>query len=457
MRLLFRVFALCVIAGVLTTTALAEDNLLWQGTGGVLQNINDVNNWVVDGTGLPPANLTGDHRCYINVTGGLSPILNGTTNQYPGIFWDLEIGAVGTVNGGTTTVAGAGEMTQTGGTLNLRYDFSVGNGVSVGNPVSTYTMTGGVFNKQTGAGNFNIGVNGANGQFLMSNAAQVNMLSGGEVYVGAWSGTTGGTLTMSGTSQFNTASENFWVGCGSSGVMTMSGTSTVTSTNSSMVGIGTQGGIAVINMADNAVLKVLSQGGYSTMIGANEWDASGGTATITLSGNAQFIDQGNVLFGHIYPGVGGSASATVNLSGTSLLNVQSCSLGYGPNAVGVFNVSGTATFQSNDYVAVGDWGGTNGTGNVTLNDHGRMIVANWMAVSNGTGCTGIVTLNGSSYLHVGDYEATYGGTSSTTVGDGGTGHAILESGNSVYITTDCGGNDAVGVLTINTGGEVRTN
>jgi autotransporter-associated beta strand protein len=466
MNSVFKVFLLCFVAGTLSAVAVAEDNLYWTGGG---TSVSDLLNWI-DDYGANPTDLTLDHRCWVNMDSGNTPIITAA-DPYPGTFWDLNIGV--------SSAGGAGSVLQTGGATNIAWNLNIGAGAIDGNPVSSMTMTGGSLN----AGNeIYVGQSGGYGSLSIDNATVTNGPSpfaggGGWTQIGREGGS--GTLTMTGGSTLS-AGEEFRAGwIGGTGTVDLSGTSRIIARGFQNVGrndYGWTGSVANITMTGSSKLSCTynemrfgSNGGTATIymngtnsadpVGIGNWESggdcwyinfgenSGSLATLEMHGYSAILTNYDVNFG-----VNGG-TAVVSMDGDAKVTVvnDSLSVGRDGGAHGTLTMAGSTAAAFGGELFVGQ-GGAYGV----MELHGLASVAStrtdsWGNVNIGRdGGSGTVTMDGSASLDVpvGTERiirvGIWGGNGNLSMAGGAAAHA-----NQVRIGTE----NAVGLVEM-TGGTI---
>ena len=137
------------------------------------------------------------------------------------LSYDFNIGCTG-------ATAAAGKVSQTSGTTTIDDDLNIGLGAISGNPISSFTMSGGSMIVAT---EIYVGQSNGYGSLTISggtvtNGADPTVGGTGWTQIGRESGS--GTLTMSGTGKL-TCGEEFRAGwMGGTATVNMSGTSTIT-------------------------------------------------------------------------------------------------------------------------------------------------------------------------------------------------------------------------------------
>jgi autotransporter-associated beta strand protein len=295
-----KIVGLALIACALIALPLSAANVYWTGGNGAYTSGG---NW---SSGTVPYYF--DH-VYIQ-NGGTVNIGSPTSTNY---LEYLEVGGNGT-DGGRTP--GAGNMTQTGGTVNVGY---FGIGFKTGSsPMSTYTMTGGTLYKQTPQYYYNWDIgNLGKGTLAMSGTATVNNLSQEEVWIGV--GASGlGILTMADNAVFNTT---HWVQ------------------------LGREGGEGYAKLSGNAVFNAEYHFNNSnwTTIGGSYWGGAKGTGTMTLSGSSAL----NIKAGGLRIGYGGNSNTDTS--------------------VGQMIINDNAVVNADRAIFVGDTGAYTGYGVMTMN------------------------------------------------------------------------------------------
>ncbi|MBN2580808.1 MAG: PEP-CTERM sorting domain-containing protein [Pirellulales bacterium] len=454
----FKVLLLLFIVGALSSVAVAdEDNLYWTAGAGTT-SISTLTNWE-DDLGNPPTDLTLDHRCWVNMDSGFTPIITAA-DSYPGTFWDLNIG----VSGG----GGAGTVLQTGGATNINWNLNLGVGAIAGDPVSSLTMTGGTLN----AGyEIYVGQSGGVASLTLDNAT----ITSSYTQIGREGGD--GTLTMTGASTLS-ASGEFRAGwMGGTGDVSLSDTSQIISTG--FQNMGRDGG-SVLTVDISGSAKMIStwnetsfgsNGGsaYVTINGSNESDYAGignnvddywvsfgrdggsycsldmdgysqvksgwggsvdigvysATADATMAGHATILPSGDFNVG-CYD----SASATLSMTGNSFvqapfmrfaeggdtsvtLELDNSAELYSPGEIrlgasGVFDatLSGSSKIRCDGNLHVGLWGGN---AEVTMNPGTSMYAGSEFHINSFGAGASSVTMDGAT-LTVGSGEVFVGWT-----------------------------------------------
>jgi autotransporter-associated beta strand protein len=459
MSSVFKVFLLCFVAGALSAVAVAEDNLYWTGTSG--SSISALTNWI-DEYGANPTDLTVDHRCWVNMDSGNTPIIT-SLDQYPGTFWDLNVGL--------SSAGGAGTVLQTGGATNINWNLNLGVGAITGNPVSSMTMTGGTLN----AGwEIYVGQDGGSGSLSLDNATITNgsnPTAGGQGWTQIGRGSGGaGTLTMTGASTLS-AGEEFRAGwMGGTGTVNLSGTSQIIARG--FQNMGRDGG-SKLTVSITGSAKMIST--YNEM----SFGSNGGSAYVTVNGDSDSnyaeIDAGSYDSWWVSFGRDGGSYCSLTMDGYS--KVRS---GYGgPVEIGVYGATadaimdGHATILPSGEFSVGSYGGTatltmkgnsnvqtsfmhfaeNGGSSATLDLSGSAQLYSTNEIRLGAGGTLTATLSGSSNVHADGnlHIGLWGGVANVTMNPG----SSMYAGNEFHINSFGAGTSSVtmdgGTITVNSG------
>jgi fibronectin-binding autotransporter adhesin len=376
--------------------------------------------------------------------GGTATIgLSATTVPSSGSFNEVWDGDGNTGTGGTSTPGNINQLTGT--TLNNNYWFEIGrlygyNGavVSAANNVSTYTLNG--------------------------TAAVVNGSGGnqGNAEIG-WGWTNGNGLS-------NTT-----------GILTLNDSSTFTQNGWMVLGQADAGGVGILNINNNAVATVATNGGQYVTLGNH----NGASGTINVSGNGRFIEGGN---NNLYLAGNGavSASGALNMSGNAAVSAWDIRVGTNGNgvmsqtggtatvngwlrvgesqgAVGVYNFSSGVT-NANLMARIGE----DGSGTLNMSGNALMNVAQdftmGLPVDNNTQPgSGVFSIANNAVLNVsgGFYAGSAGGTGMVTVGSnayihliGGGRFAIADSDNDTGFNNGGPGNLATSGTVTQTGGTI---
>ncbi|MEI8372586.1 MAG: autotransporter-associated beta strand repeat-containing protein [Planctomycetota bacterium] len=255
---------------------------------------------------------------------------------------------------------------------------------------------------------------GDNGTFNMSGGSVTLTNSTYAVNIGA-NGT--GTMVMSGTSSFTTASNevNLCQASGGIGTLTLMGSATFTQSPSATLGMYVQrigSGAGILNIQDSAILNTdcLTVG----LQGPGTVNQTGGTVNVTAGGAGTLLR----LAGNA--GIG--ASATYNIS-AGVLNVVS---GQGPKGETVtmtmllgYSDSGSLNISGTGLVSMPSSNielGTNSTGKGTVNLSGGTLLTT--GVSRGLG-TGVFNFNSGVLVAAASNTAFMTGLTATNVQAGG--------------------------------------
>ncbi len=352
----------------------------------------------------------------INGDNGLSlGVLAGATGTY-----NLSGAATLIVAGGNEYIgaSGTGTFNQTGGSN------SVNEGTSVVNPafvVGFQTGSSGTYSlgpsgslSATGSVAESIGYNG-NGTFVQSGGTNS---SNGVLYVGSFGGN--GTYSLSGSGLL-TSDSNEYIGYQGTGAFIQSGgTSTITGSNSLLVGQYSPGSYILSG-------GLLALGGSGA---GGEYVGYAAPGSFTQTGGTNSITGGFALE------VVAFAAGNYTLGGSGLLTVAGGEyIGYGVGAAGSFTqTAGTNTLPAGSSVYLGAFSGAAGA--YTL-------------------AGGLANVTGGVYVGGDGFAA--GGSGTFTVASGTLAVAnVLEvySAGSVVIN---GGTNSVGSLLISTGGVVNIN
>ena len=336
-------------------------------------------NW---GSGAVPA--SGDQASIAN--GGTATI--GTAGTYPaaGGYAEMWIGDGNTENGAAGTFM-PGTVIQQGGTTVNNNSTSEGNNwfeigrlfaysgpvVSAASNTSSYTLNGNaaLFNGGGVQGNAEIGWGWTNGNGLNNTTA---------------------ILTLNDSSTFT---QNGWM----------------------VLGQADAGAVGIVNINDNAVMTVATNGGNYVTLG----NANGASGTINVSGNGQFIEGGT---NNLYLAGNGDVSSS-----------------------GALNMSGNAAVSAWDIRV-----GTNGYGTFTQN--GGVATANgWLRIAEFTGSVGVYDLNAGTMNANMAFRCTEGGSGTLNIAAG----AVLNVAQDMTMTQPFD-NEAPGNGVVNqNGGTVTVN
>ncbi len=263
-----------------------------------------------------------------------------------------------------------------------------------------FNMTGNGGNNN----NFHIGTNGSTGQVNVDGNGSVTVNR--DIMVGDGSGTTGGTVSVSGNGSFSTQTGWFFVR--NNGVLNQSGNAVI-NTNGGRLFIGDGSG-------NNATYNL--QGGT---LYTGDFGNTGGNGTINQSGGVAqlrywfYIGANSGAVG-TYNLTGGTLNIGKNADGTTNGGMNLFVGGNGSGGQGVMNISNglvtaTGTFHIGEVGSgtVSQTGGTiddasgggefqvgnNGGGNgiYNLSGSGVLNVSNWFAVGR-NGATGVVNMSG---------------------------------------------------------------
>ena len=367
-------------------------NYDWDNGGGT-GDWNLATNWSPDG--LP---TTGDN-VFLGVDGGaLKVITLAATPTNPTI---LEVGLARTGNGTAT-------VNQTGGSLTVTGWFNLGQG---------FAGTG----DRDGTGIWNMSGN------AVLNATHAN---GGLTTIGAGFTPTGyntGILSISGNAHFNQTANAIHVGgefanLRARGIVNLSDNGKLTNTSTLLIGVAANGSTGVVNMSGTSTLTA-SQFYLGTNNGAvGAVNQTGGSAATTASG-ANTLGIGNAVGGFgsyrisagsltsneigVGSSAGGSGILDISGSGTTVTNsgwlVLNRSEGTGSAAQNaVLNVSG-GSLAYNGGGLVANWGGSATNAQlavINVSGTGSIVTGNNTAINlgwtNNANNTGILNLNGGS-------------------------------------------------------------
>ncbi|MEK7950784.1 beta strand repeat-containing protein [Luteolibacter soli] len=329
------------------------------------------------------------------------PVALGTVT--PGV--EVREGTLTLTGSGAQVVTVAGQM-YVGSTPNLTANLVLNNTtLNTGNfltfargqgndGVTNFTATNSVINSVNFSSGYNNGlVDNASEAFLtLNNTTWTNT---GVTYLSESTGSSG-AMTLNGTSQFN-AIGSFLLGrnAGTTAMLTLKDT-TVLNKTAGYIGIGA-GGIGTLNVQDSASLT-------SNVDDFNVGDGVNATGTINLSGN------GSISGSQMYIGKNPGTLGTVNQTGGSFQSSTFLTIGRFAGGVGIVNVSAGTLTQGGtaQTLLVGQEGtGTlniSGTANVVSN--GTALQLALAATGNGT-----VNLNGGTLTVKQVLEAASGGNS----------------------------------------------
>jgi autotransporter-associated beta strand protein len=393
------------LAGFVTVMPLqAQVDKDWKGAS---TDWNNAANWT---TAVPGAL---DSAWINGVTSGNYPQI--VTNEGAGIT-NLYIGRGdhGTMSAGNLTIGPGGKLI-----VQNEIHLGVYGDPAKPNSWSTLNLAGGTLTKATANGNFHIGWDGGDAQFLMTGNSLYNQADA-YVYVGGYGSGTQGLFSMTDNAVANLSADmrigdNEWGNAGAcSGSLTMSGNSLITRSGSAYVIFGqgnqstTSDTSGYFSMKNNAqFLAGTGSGGsvglnyaqYQTGIG---WD--GGHATMVMYDNTYCEAGFNMLVGQ----TGGVGSLTVGLDSTTGLATAGGTISVGQNS--------HWEFWAEQSLNIGRWGGTGTalfTGHSALNVWGPTHIGD--EASGGVGSdlsNGALTLAGSATM------TTYGGQTSNGLGWG---------------------------------------
>lgn len=403
----------------------------------------------INNGGTPnPANITATGAQARNVTLGSNAGQTGTLNVTGGglaVGTTLTVGDFGT---GTVNISAGGTVNT--GSAYVAVDPS-GSG--------TITVTG-AGSKLTASGTY-IGMDAnAIGQVTVQNSAS---LASGTTVIGFFTGTSNGTLTVSGSTFTNTGS--FTIGERGTGTFNLnngstatSGTTSIGSSNASGNGTANISGSGTTWTTSNMNLGTVGAGTLTISDGAHVTSnrslgiipvvSIGGNATVTGSGSQWLIDgsqgaggpQGTLGIGK----ANSTSSLTISAGGTLRINNNATGtdgsssdvrIGVATGSTGNVTVTGANSTMTTPYnVHVGY--GTNSTGNVTVSNGGALNTG-FTILGGGTGATGNVTVTGAG--------------STWTITD--TPNAIV--GQAQGLSIALGSSTSKGTLTIADGGTVN--
>lgn len=387
---------------------------------------------------------------------------------------------IGSASIGTTPNAFAGTLfigVNNPGTLdldgNLATDaMTLGHGPS---SLGTLTIDGGTL---TNTGLLYVGNAGA-GSIVMDNGATA---SAGTTTLGYAAGSSG-TLTLDGSSNFTT-SNTFFVGYGGTGTVTVSSGSLTTAGALLAHNSGSAGSVTVsgsgsdwsntgtltVGAAGIGSLDINTAGGVAntgeTVIGHQ---SSGGTSTIVVDGLNSSLTSTDTLF----VGNGGAATLTVSDNAT----VTSGGSVIGRHSTSSATVTGSGSKWTTGALQIGgdasDPSGVAGDGTLTVSTGGEVLSTS-AGLGNALGTSGAATVTGSDSkwtINSGTLAVGLNGTGSLTISDGGavtgihttiggnsggTGDATVTGSGSTLTNTGnlYVGNDGDGTLTVEDGGTV---
>jgi len=364
---------------------------------------------------------------------------NGSLYVGPGAALPSPTGLVTVQNGGTANVTGTLEIRRSG-KVEL-FGGEIHTGSFLKHPATTFTHTGGTLTVD--GGTFNPGstsytIAGANNPTLTLTGGAIDTLTG-SITVGT---NADGTLNVSGDADLTTAAGYIAAGAGSNGSVTVSGAgSTWTNDGSIYVG-GNPGGPAgnglltieldgsvqlggQLRLWDTATL-ILNRGSVNTAsfsaMSSSEFYHSAGTLTIDGgsfgpgSANYEIDGAGNptvtltdgalgTLVGYLR--VADESSGTLNLTADGDLSTEWAYVGYGAGSTGTALVDGGGSTWNvgTDLYVGGDADSAEGTGTVTVQNDGSLIVGNLLQIWS----SGTVELLGSS-INAGSFYVESGGT-----------------------------------------------
>ncbi|MBN2217352.1 MAG: autotransporter-associated beta strand repeat-containing protein [Pirellulales bacterium] len=354
MKLLLRLVVILFAAAWMTSAAAVHaDDYYWDNP--MSGSYHDPNNW------SPPGYVPIDPADKVIIN-------NGGTAEISADIGDSVLGGVGEIQLGNST--GEGHVVQTAGNVYVDNYFLVGYG-SAPTDLPTYTMQGGSLTLRETGGywGFRIGQNGPGTMTVTgSDSMYPTSIIAKDIALIGYGSASDGTLDMSGYSQASFDS-GLWAGY---------------SGNSSGLASGT------INLSGNATLTA-SNGSLGC------WNYSYGE--INISGSAKFTANGwyNIgdNWGDNWPDAcPGEGAVTVEGDGTlETYDFRVGSSAYGVGTVTIGSTSGTATWNSNGWAAIGVW---DGRGELVLNSGGQVNVADsqWFALGEDSGSEGTLTMDG---------------------------------------------------------------
>jgi fibronectin-binding autotransporter adhesin len=319
----------------------------------------------------------------------------------------IDIGTSTLTTGGIlVTPSSSGNMTIQNGTLqaaNTAANDSLF--VDENNPTSTLTISANIVNSP-----------GGGTDFVKAGAGSV-ILSGNNTYTG-WTYVLGGTLTVTGGTVGTGGDTYIAPAYGDTGTLNF-GSGVLTSGRTVIAG----------NSSNNAGgTGVLNQTGGT--INSAYWFTVGGLGNGTYNMSGGTLNQNSAVGTVMEIGVFGASTGTVNMSGTSQINIYN----NGHIVFGSVNTTGNGTFNQNGGnitffsdagVTVGGTGsvimGGGGTGTYTYNLNSGTL--NTPGITHATG-TSVFNFNGGTLVATGNAVGYMGGLSQANVGASG---AIINS------------------------------
>ncbi len=405
--------------GTMTQTggSVSTSDTLWVGVDNA-----SVGNYTLGG-GANPATLTIAHDTRIAPNGGSTGTVtihdNGTFVQSAG---DVHLGENGN-----------GKIIQDGG---LFQSETSGNWVNIGmggsgSGMGEYDLSGDAVSQIGSSGaRLVVGGNGQNGHGILNLSGNAFLTSNNETDIGASTGSTG-VVNQSGSSAFAANGAGIWMGHNANGGGASGGTATYNISGGTLVAtqirMGTaSGGVAHFNQTGGAV----STTGDWLRIG----DSSNTTADYTIS------------------------SGSLQVHDTLMV------AGEGAHVTGTLNISGDATVNADNRIALGQNGGAANNNTAVINQTGGAVTTGevrigWDNSNHGTYNISAGTLNANSDIHVGGAGGGAGpgatgvfnlsGTATVTQpiggpgvnggwiynGDGGTGNGTVNIGPGASLTS----------------------
>lgn len=404
---------------------------------GLLTLTNPGTNVLANGAGGVPGAVRIDE-------GGL--VLQGSGTQVNTVTGEFWVGS---------TVDTAASLTLNATTLNTNSWLSIGRGNGTTGLTSTLTVT----DSRLTTGNIALGFDAGVGGHLATSIATFNnsTFTTGVANISESAGSTG-TLTLNGTSTMTSGDLNVGQNGGSNGTLVLTGSAVYNTANRVLVGNNT-GAVGAIVVGGNATFN--RTGGY-TSIGVNA------TGTLTVQESGKFLnpagdfnitdlagsvgtlelkDSGTITAGVVYFGKADNTNATVNLSGGAFTGGSTYMAQQPLAAATLTQTGGVLNLGNNNEIFIAE----RGTVSYALNA-GTFNATGWTVIGRYAGSNGTVNVAGGTLNHVmASRNIIVGeeGTGELTIS--GTGAVISDGNNGLVI-----GNGGTGTGTVNLDGGTLT-
>ncbi|MDB6070594.1 MAG: hypothetical protein JWL81_1765, partial [Verrucomicrobiales bacterium] len=340
---------------------------------GVLTLTNPGTNVLANGAGGVPGAVRIDE-------GGL--VLQGSGTQVNTVTGEFWVGS---------TVDTAASLTLNATTLNTNTWLSIGRGNGTTGLTSTLTATDSTLR----TGNISLGFDAGVGGHLATSSATFNNSTfiTGVANISESSGSTG-TLTLNGTSTMTTGDLNVGQNGGSNGTLTLTGSSVLNTANRVLIGNGAgatgaiviggtstfnrTGGYVSVGVNGTGTLTVQNNGTLNNTVGDfNVTDLAGSVGTLELK------DSGTINAGVVYFGKADTTQATVNLSGGTFNGGASYFAQQPAAAATVTQTGGVLNLGANNEIFIAE----RGTVNYALNA-GTFNATGWTVIGRYAGSNG---------------------------------------------------------------------